>query len=93
MLAIGRGLMSSPKLLMLDEVSLGISPVLTKEIMRVIQEINSKGTGILLVEQNVQYALEISERAYVLEMGSIVLSGEAKQIMNDDHVKRAYLGL
>lgn len=93
MLAIGRGLMSSPKLLMLDEVSLGISPVLTKEIMKVIQEINSKGTSILLVEQNVQYALEMSERAYVLEMGSIVLSGKAKQIMNDDHVKQAYLGL
>lgn len=93
MLAIGRGLMAKPKLLMLDEPSLGLAPVLVKEIFRTVKEINSKGTTLFLVEQNVSRSLSISNRAYVLETGHIVLQGKGEELLNNDHVKSAYLGI
>jgi branched-chain amino acid transport system ATP-binding protein len=92
MLAIGRGLLSKPKLLILDEPSLGLAPFLVDEVFENIQKINREGTTILLVEQNVNYALAISNRGYVLETGRIVLSGTGKELLNDEHVKTAYLG-
>jgi branched-chain amino acid transport system ATP-binding protein len=93
MAAIARGLMSSPRLLMLDEPSLGLSPLLVSEIFRVIQEVHRGGTTVLLVEQNVFKSLAIADRAYVLENGRIVLTGKGSELLADDHVKRAYLGL
>ena len=93
MLATGRGLMSRPTLLLLDEPSMGLSPILVEEIFRIIVEINKQGTSILLVEQNAQMALSIASRAYVLETGRIVLSGSAKQIADNPQVKAAYLGI
>jgi branched-chain amino acid transport system ATP-binding protein len=93
MLAIGRGLLSKPKLLVLDEPSLGLAPFLVDEVFETIQKINREGATILLVEQNVNYALAISSRGYVLETGRIVLSGGGKELLADDHVKTAYLGL
>lgn len=93
MLATGRGLMSRPTLLMLDEPSMGLSPILVEEIFNIIKEINSQGTSILLVEQNAQMALSISNRAYVIETGRIVLSGSAKEIAENPQVKAAYLGV
>lgn len=93
MLATGRGLMSRPSLLMLDEPSMGLSPILVEEIFNIIKDINSQGTSILLVEQNAQMALSISQRAYVLETGRIVLSGTAKEIAENPQVKAAYLGV
>jgi len=93
MLATGRGLMSRPELLMMDEPSMGLSPILVEEIFKIIKEINSQGTSILLVEQNAQMALSISNRAYVLETGRIVLSGLAGEIANNPQVKTAYLGI
>ena len=93
MLAMGRGLMSRPSLLLLDEPSMGLSPILVEEIFRIIVEINKEGTSILLVEQNAQMALSIASRAYVLETGRIVLSGPAKEIANNSQVKAAYLGI
>ena len=93
MLATGRGLMSRPNLLMMDEPSMGLSPILVEEIFKIIKEINSQGTSILLVEQNAQMALSISNRAYVLETGRIVLSGLAGEIANNPQVKTAYLGI
>jgi len=93
MLAIGRGLLSKPKLLILDEPSLGLAPFLVDEVFETIQKINREGATILLVEQNVNYALAISNRGYVLETGRIVLSGSGKELLADDHVKTAYLGL
>lgn len=93
MLATGRGLMSRPTLLLLDEPSMGLSPILVEEIFRIIQEINKQGTSILLVEQNAQMALAIANRAYVLETGRIVLSGSAREISNNPQVKAAYLGI
>ncbi len=93
MLATGRGLMSRPTLLMMDEPSMGLSPILVEEIFNIIREINSQGTSILLVEQNAQMALSISHRAYVLETGRIVLSGTAKEIAENPRVKEAYLGV
>jgi branched-chain amino acid transport system ATP-binding protein len=93
MLATGRGLMSLPSLLLLDEPSMGLSPILVEEIFRIIQEINSQGTSILLVEQNAQMALSIASRAYVLETGKIVLEGKAKEIADNPKVKEAYLGI
>jgi branched-chain amino acid transport system ATP-binding protein len=93
MLATGRGLMSRPSLLLLDEPSMGLSPILVEEIFRIIQEINSQGTSILLVEQNAQMALSIASRAYVLETGRIVLEGSAKQVSENPQVKSAYLGI
>jgi branched-chain amino acid transport system ATP-binding protein len=93
MLATGRGLMSRPTLLMLDEPSMGLSPILVEEIFKIIKEINSQGTSILLVEQNAQMALSISNRAYVIETGRIVLSGSAREIAENPQVKAAYLGV
>lgn len=92
MLAIGRGLLSKPKLLILDEPSLGLAPLLVSNIFENIQKINQQGVTVLLVEQNVNYALAISHRGYVLETGRIVLSGEGKELLADEHVKTAYLG-
>ncbi len=93
MLATGRGLMSLPDLLLLDEPSMGLSPILVEEIFRIIKEINSQGTSILLVEQNALMALSISHRAYVLETGRIVLQGKSEEIKNNPQVKSAYLGI
>ena len=92
MLAIGRALMSRPKMLLLDEPSMGLSPLLVKEIFQIIQEINKDGVTILLVEQNAKMALSIADRGYVLETGRIVMEGEAKDLLNDPKVKKAYLG-
>ncbi len=91
MLAMGRALMSHPKLLVLDEPSMGLSPIYVNEIFDIIQKINGDGTTVLLVEQNAKKALSIANRAYVLETGVIVLSGDADKLMNDDSVKKAYL--
>ncbi len=93
MLAMGRGLMSNPKLLLLDEPSMGLAPLLVREIFNIIREINRLGTTILLVEQNAKMALEIAHRAYVLETGRVNLSGVAKELIKDERVKQAYLGL
>jgi branched-chain amino acid transport system ATP-binding protein len=92
MLAIGRGLLSSPKLLILDEPSLGLAPFLVDEVLQTIQKINREGTTILLVEQNVNHALAISNQGYVLETGRIVISGSGKELLEDEHIKTAYLG-
>jgi len=93
MLAIGRGLMSKPKLLVLDEPSLGIAPLIVEEIFKVIKEINHEGVTILLVEQNVSQALEFSDQGFVLEEGQIALSGEGKDLLTNTHIKKLYLGL
>jgi branched-chain amino acid transport system ATP-binding protein len=93
MLAMARALMSKPSLLLLDEPSMGLSPLLVEEIFKIIVEINKEGTSILLVEQNAQMALSIANRAYVLETGSIVLSGDAREIAANPEVKKAYLGI
>ncbi|MCP4361953.1 MAG: ABC transporter ATP-binding protein [Chloroflexi bacterium] len=92
MLAIGRGLMAQPKLLLLDEPSLGLAPLIVQEILAVLQNLRETGTTILLVEQNARAALEISDRAYVLETGSVVLSGEAQELIANEAVQKAYLG-
>ncbi len=92
MLAIGRSLMGNPKVLLLDEPSLGIAPILVKEIFEIIKTINKDGTSILLVEQNAHMALEISDYAYVLENGHIALEGESKDLKDNDEVRRLYLG-
>ena len=92
MLAMGRALMSKPKLLMLDEPSMGLAPILVEQIFDIVQELHRAGTTILLVEQNAQMALSIADRAYVLETGCIVKSGDAKLLMHDDDVRKAYLG-
>ncbi len=93
MLAIGRGLMSRPLLLMLDEPSLGLSPLLVKTIFKIVREINQQGTTILLVEQNVFHSLSLSHRGYVLENGSIVLSGTGRDLLKNQHIRESYLGL
>ncbi len=92
MLALGRALMSRPKLILLDEPSLGLAPLLIKEVFRVICQINQEGTTILLIEQNAMAALNIADYGYVLETGSIVLEGTGKDLLNDSRVKEAYLG-
>ena len=92
MLAIGRALMSRPKILFLDEPSMGLAPLLVLEIFNIIRDINNSGTTILLVEQNARMALQIANRAYVLENGSIVLSGTGAELMQSDEIKKAYLG-
>ena len=92
MLAMGRALMSKPKIVLMDEPSMGLSPLFVSEVFKIIEEIRASGTTVLLVEQNAKKALEIADRAYVLETGRIVLSGDAKDLMNDDSVKKAYLG-
>jgi branched-chain amino acid transport system ATP-binding protein len=93
MVAVGRGLMSLPKLLMFDEPSLGLSPILVREIFDVIRKIRQEGTTVLIVEQNVKQTLAIADRAYVLEHGRVSMQGAGKDLLNDPHVKAAYLGL
>ena len=93
MCAIARGLMSKPRLLMLDEPSLGLSPILVTDIFRVITEVHDAGVTVLLIEQNVFKTLAVADRAYVLENGRIVLTGTGKDLLNDEHVKKAYLGV
>jgi branched-chain amino acid transport system ATP-binding protein len=93
MLAIGRALMGLPKLLMLDEPSLGLAPMIVQEIFRIIGEINRAGTAILLVEQNTRQALALASRGYVLQNGGVVLVGPSAELLDNEHVKRAYLGL
>ena len=93
MLAIGRALMSKPSVLLLDEPSLGLAPILVESIFKVIKQINSSGTSVLLVEQNVNLALEFAQRAYVLEKGAIKLSGESKDLRESVYVKNSYLGI
>lgn len=93
MLAMGRALMSHPTLLMLDEPSMGLAPILVEQIFDIIQELHRAGTTILLVEQNAQMALSIADRAYVLETGRIVMSGTAKEMREDERVQKAYLGM
>lgn len=92
MLAIGRALMAKPELLLMDEPSMGLAPLLVKEIFEIVKDINSRGTTILLVEQNANMALSIADKAYVIETGEIVLQGTAEQLMKSDEVKKAYLG-
>ena len=92
MLAMGRALMSNPKLLMLDEPSMGLAPILVEQIFDIIKELHRAGTTILLVEQNAQVALSIADRAYVLETGTISMSGNAKELLSDPRVQKAYLG-
>jgi branched-chain amino acid transport system ATP-binding protein len=93
MLAIGRGLMANPRLLLLDEPSLGLSPLLVRNIFEIISEINKQGVTILLVEQNVYQSLRIAHRAYVLETGRVVLTGSGADLLVDDHVRKAFLGM
>ena len=93
MLAMGRGLMSMPSLLMLDEPSLGLAPLLVSTIFKIIQDINKRGTSILLIEQNVYNALNLSNRGYVLENGQIAMSGEGKELLENPHIRKTYLGL
>jgi len=92
MLAMGRALMSRPKLMMLDEPSMGLAPILVEQIFGIIKEMNDAGTTVLLVEQNAGMALEIADRAYVLESGRLVLSGTGKELLGSDEIKKAYLG-
>lgn len=93
MCAIARGLMSAPKLLMLDELSLGLMPSLVERVLESVVKINKKGVTILLVEQMVQEALEIADRGYVVQVGKIVESGTAKELLDSDDVKKAYMGM
>lgn len=92
MLAMGRALMSHPKIIVMDEPSMGLSPIFVNEIFKIIQDVSKSGTTVLLVEQNAKKALSIADRAYVLETGKIVLEGDAKELMNNDSIKKAYLG-
>ena len=92
MLAMGRALMSRPKLLLLDEPSMGLAPIFIREIFKIIQEIQKTGTTVLLIEQNAKMALSISNRAYVLETGSVVLSGTGQELLESDEIQKAYLG-
>ena len=92
MLAMGRALMSKPKIILMDEPSMGLSPIFVNEIFNIIQDVSASGTTVLLVEQNAKKALSIADRAYVLETGNIALEGNAKVLMNDDSIKKAYLG-
>ena len=92
MLAMGRALMSKPKILLMDEPSMGLSPIYVNEIFDIIQEVSNAGTTVLLVEQNAKKALAIADRAYVLETGKIVLEGKASDLLNNEDIKKAYLG-
>lgn len=93
MLAIARALMARPKLLLLDEPSLGLAPIIVENIFEVITQINAEGTTVLLVEQNAQMALQVAHRGYVLETGEITMSGQAADLLNDPRVQAAYLGM
>jgi branched-chain amino acid transport system ATP-binding protein len=93
MVAIGRGLMALPRLLMFDEPSLGLAPILVREIFNIIQKIREQGTTVLIVEQNVKQTLAIADRAYVLETGRVVMAGTGQALLTDEHVKAAYLGV
>ena len=93
MLAMGRGLMSRPRLFMFDEPSYGLAPIIVTELFKFIQLLHEQGRTILIVEQNIRHALEVASRAYVLENGRIVLEGESRELLENDHVKKAYLGL
>ncbi|MGQ0658515.1 MAG: ABC transporter ATP-binding protein [Chromatiales bacterium] len=93
MLSVGRALMSRPRLLLLDEPSLGLAPLIVREIAHILVAINKNGVGVVLVEQNAELALEISHYAYVLETGRLALEGESRSLMNNEHVRKAYLGL
>lgn len=92
MLAMGRALMSHPKMIVMDEPSMGLSPIYVNEIFQIIKDVSADGVTVLLVEQNAKKALSIADRAYVLETGKIILEGDAKELMNDESVKKAYLG-
>ena len=92
MLAMGRALMSNPKIILMDEPSMGLSPILVSEIFQIIKEVSADGTTVLLVEQNAKKALSIADRAYVLETGKIALTGDAKELLNNEQIKKAYLG-
>ena len=92
MLAMGRALMAKPKIMLLDEPSMGLSPLLVREIFDIIRDINSQGVTILLVEQNAKMALGIADRAYVIETGKIVMSGTGAELLNSEDIKKAYLG-
>ena len=92
MLAISRALMSRPKFLLLDEPSMGLAPVIVQDIFKLIKQINKEGTTIFLVEQNANMALSISNRAYILETGEVVMSGDAKELLQSEDVRKAYLG-
>jgi branched-chain amino acid transport system ATP-binding protein len=92
MLAMGRALMSKPKIILMDEPSMGLSPIFVNEIFDIIKAVSAGGTTVLLVEQNAKKALSIADRAYVLETGKIIIEGDAKVLMNDERVKKAYLG-
>ncbi|MDO5410168.1 MAG: ABC transporter ATP-binding protein [Lachnospiraceae bacterium] len=92
MLAMGRALMSKPKIILMDEPSMGLSPIFVNEIFKIIQDVSADGVTVLLVEQNAKKALSIADRAYVLETGKIVLEGNAQELMNNDSIKKAYLG-
>lgn len=92
MLAMGRALMSKPSIILMDEPSMGLSPIFVNEIFEIIQEVSNMGTTVLLVEQNAKKALSIADRAYVLETGKIVMEGKAEDMLNDDSIKKAYLG-
>ena len=93
MVAVGRGLMARPKLLMLDEPSLGLAPLLVREVFKVVERVNSEGVTILLVEQNVKHTLTVATHAYVLENGRMVMEGKGKDLLDNEHVKKAYLGI
>lgn len=92
MLAMGRALMSHPNIILMDEPSMGLSPIFVNEIFDIIQQVSKTGTTVLLVEQNAKKALSIADRAYVLETGKIVLTGDAKELMDNESIKKAYLG-
>ncbi len=92
MLAIGRALMTSPKVLLLDEPSLGLSPILVREVGKIISRINGQGVTVILIEQNARMALKLAHRAYILELGKIILQGNARELANNESVKKAYLG-
>lgn len=92
MLAIGRALMSKPKLIMLDEPSIGLAPLIVEQMFSIIQEINRNGTTVLLAEQNANAALKIADRGYVIESGSVVLKGNSKELFNNDDIRKAYIG-
>ena len=92
MLAVGRALMADPKIILMDEPSMGLSPLLVQEIFSIIKEVNAQGITVLLVEQNAKMALKVANRAYVLETGKIKLSGDAQELLHNDEVRKAYLG-